>query len=110
MRELRNVVTRPANFAAGGVSQRENLGLPLRGAPPSRDLPDGVERRTTRRLLRDTNGHRQRAAELLGISRRTLSRKLKLCRIESAEGVEACPGASAAERWSDDIRLPGKTA
>lgn len=122
VRELRNVVTRSAIFATAGVIQREHLGLPLRVAPPpgldeegSDDQLDGVERRTILRVLRETNGHRQRAAEVLGISRRTLSRKLKLYRIESEEGGEAPLGARVAdkklaERWNHDLRLPGKTA
>ena len=44
---------------------------------PSANL-DGMEKNTILRVLAQTNGHQQRAAELLGISRRTLSRKLKL--------------------------------
>jgi DNA-binding NtrC family response regulator len=39
---------------------------------------DGMEKSTILRVLAQTNGHQQKAAELLGISRRTLSRKLKL--------------------------------
>ena len=39
---------------------------------------DGVEKTMILRVLAQTNGHQQKAAELLGISRRTLSRKLKL--------------------------------
>ena len=39
---------------------------------------DGMEKTTILRVLAQTNGHQQKAAELLGISRRTLSRKLKL--------------------------------
>ena len=39
---------------------------------------DGMEKTTILRVLAQTNGHQQRAADLLGISRRTLSRKLKL--------------------------------
>jgi transcriptional regulator with GAF, ATPase, and Fis domain len=38
---------------------------------------DGMERRMIFDALRATGGHQQRAAERLGISRRTLSRKLK---------------------------------
>ncbi len=39
---------------------------------------DGMEKTTILQVLAQTNGHQQKAAELLGISRRTLSRKLKL--------------------------------
>jgi DNA-binding NtrC family response regulator len=45
-------------------------------ASPS-DL-DGLERETILRVLDETGGRRQRAAERLGISRLTLSRKLKV--------------------------------
>ena len=50
--------------------------VPTAGIPTA-DL-DGMEKNTILRVLAQTNGHQQRAAELLGISRRTLSRKLKL--------------------------------
>ena len=41
---------------------------------------DGLEQQTIRRVLAQTGGHQQKAADLLGISRRTLIRKLKLYR------------------------------
>ena len=46
---------------------------------------EGIERSTIMRVLAETNGHQQRAADLLGISRRTLSRKLKLYGMESRQ-------------------------
>ena len=46
---------------------------------------DGLERQTILDALEKTAGHHQKAADLLGISRRTLSRKLKLYRLQSIE-------------------------
>jgi transcriptional regulator with PAS, ATPase and Fis domain len=87
VRELRNVVTKAAVLARGEEILGNDLLLaplraPVETAPavpmvPSANL-DGMERNTILRVLAQTNGHQQRAAELLGISRRTLSRKLKL--------------------------------
>jgi DNA-binding NtrC family response regulator len=39
---------------------------------------DGLEREAILAALLKTEGHHQQAADLLGISRRTLSRKLKI--------------------------------
>jgi two-component system response regulator HydG len=86
VRELRNVVTKAAVLARGpeiatGDFMLAPLRVPAQSAPvatvPSANL-DGMEKNTILRVLAQTNGHQQRAAELLGISRRTLSRKLKL--------------------------------
>jgi DNA-binding NtrC family response regulator len=53
----------------------------LEVAPAPALLPggalEGVEKQAILAILRQTQGHRQRAADILGISRRTLSRKLK---------------------------------
>jgi len=86
VRELRNVVTKAAVLARDSEIGAGDLLLvpqraPAEAAPvttvPSANL-DGMEKNTILRVLAQTNGHQQRAAELLGISRRTLSRKLKL--------------------------------
>jgi DNA-binding NtrC family response regulator len=86
VRELRNVVTKAAVLARDAEIGSEDLLLappraPAESAPiftvPTANL-DGMEKSTILRVLAQTNGHQQRAAELLGISRRTLSRKLKL--------------------------------
>ena len=89
-RELRNVVTKAAVLARDPEIGAGDLLLAPRRAPlsaatvltvpsalPSENL-DGMEKTTILRVLAQTNGHQQKAAELLGISRRTLSRKLKL--------------------------------
>jgi DNA-binding NtrC family response regulator len=96
LRELRNLVTRAAILSADDVLRSEQLELPRASvvempsrpvgfdAPPERVEPeagsalDEMEKRMIIETLKKTDGHHQKAAELLGISRRTLSRKLKL--------------------------------
>jgi len=88
VRELRNVVTRAAIY-----SSEEEIGpgdLPqeiLGKRTPTVDADqmgacslDGLEQNTIFKVLAQTGGHQQKAAEILGISRRTLIRKLKLYR------------------------------
>ena len=83
VRELRNVVTTAMIHAKGYEIGSHDLG----GMEPahhasSRDGSGlqlaGLEREAIREALRQTGGHHQQAADLLGISRRTLTRKLKL--------------------------------
>jgi transcriptional regulator with PAS, ATPase and Fis domain len=82
IRELRNVIAKVAMLASGpeiGASavmaelsaeqQKTNITV------PSGDLQD-MERQMVLKALENTGGHRAKAAEQLGISRRTLSRKL----------------------------------
>jgi len=86
VRELRNVVTTALIHATDYVIQARDLDLegrarpsPVAGRPGGLSL-DSLERDTILQALRTTGGHCQQAADLLGISRRTLSRKLKLYR------------------------------
>jgi DNA-binding NtrC family response regulator len=83
VRELRNVVTSALIHAKGYVLTGEDVG----GLSPARAFNlrpagalrlDGLEREAIFAALRKTGGHCRRAADLLGISRRTLSRKLKI--------------------------------
>ena len=85
VRELRNIITKAAVLARDDEIQSEDMMLGqvnLEKQASSADTVspnlDGMEKNTILRVLAQTNGHQQRAAELLGISRRTLSRKLKL--------------------------------
>jgi DNA-binding NtrC family response regulator len=82
VRELRNVVTAALVDARNYQVTLEDLppleGAPVRG-PAESDLGE-VEREAILAALHRTSGHHQKAADLLGISRRTLTRKLKLYR------------------------------
>ncbi|HEV2690935.1 MAG TPA: sigma-54 dependent transcriptional regulator [Bryobacteraceae bacterium] len=87
VRELRNAVTKAAVLSRDAEIRGEDLVLGRPNASHSPEvangvstLPnlDGMEKSAILKVLAQTNGHQQRAADLLGISRRTLSRKLKL--------------------------------
>jgi len=97
VRELRNVVIQASMIAEGSEIKPSDLSpeitvaadipqaFPLRSPKPTKitvqstvtDLEE-LEKQTILRALSLTNGHQGHAAEQLGISRRTLSRKLKL--------------------------------
>ena len=78
VRELRNVMTRAAVMRTGRRIEIHDLALPLeRSVAPSKSL-DAMEQRLIEEALQATGGHQGRAAESLGISTRTLSRKLKV--------------------------------
>jgi len=73
-----------AGAMAGATSGATNANRNGNGPVDGPNL-EGIERSTIMRVLAETNGHQQRAADLLGISRRTLSRKLKLYGMESRQ-------------------------
>jgi DNA-binding NtrC family response regulator len=83
VRELRNVMERAVLLANGGVIQARDL--PLHDAQaPARGGPNGevvslaeVERRHIESVLSRTNWHQGRAATVLGISSKTLYRKIR---------------------------------
>jgi transcriptional regulator with PAS, ATPase and Fis domain len=112
VRELRNVITRAAILAQGDAITCRDLNLPMINgngfhAQDDGDTNlDGLERQTILRVLTETSGHRQRAAAILGISRRTLSRKLKQYQLEESS-VEEIP---IGRTWAHGRELPGKTA
>ena len=63
----------------GGYSYLDlSASMPIASSAVPLENLDGMEKTAILRVLAQTNGHQQKAAELLGISRRTLSRKLKL--------------------------------
>jgi len=112
IRELRNTIIQAAVMARGREVQASDIHIrpamaALRAAleAPAPSLAPAVfhngdspmhtehvnlnhmERRMIYEALRTTGGHQQRAAVKLGISRRTLSRKLKLYESEQMEAV-----------------------
>jgi len=87
VRELENVVARALALNASGVIMPDDLPEHLRGAPPAAPGPAGVvvhdrptlaelERRYAAQVLQETGGNKTRAAEILGIDRKTLYRLL----------------------------------
>jgi len=94
VRELRNAVTRAAALCTGPVLRAEHFALgvaaDVRSCPPA--PPHGVssvrrelqvfERERILAALEKTDGNQTRAAELLGVSRRTLTNKLNAHAIE----------------------------
>ncbi len=83
LRELKNVVTGCAILASGDTIGVDDLPAAVRGGPrvPEQKRSyrlDVLEQQTIDEVLSVTGGHHGKAAELLGISSRTLSRKLKV--------------------------------
>ncbi|MBE3073024.1 MAG: sigma-54-dependent Fis family transcriptional regulator, partial [Acidobacteria bacterium] len=82
VRELENTVERLVLFSRGSIVEVSDLPAPFHeaAAPPMdqmfADLPtlDQIERRYLLHVLDQVNGNRTRAAEVLGIDRRTLYR------------------------------------
>jgi two-component system NtrC family response regulator/two-component system response regulator HydG len=91
VRELENFIERAVIMHAGSKTMPFDAPGARRGDPTPEQTARGVrERWSLERLereyildiLRETNGHQVRAAEILGIDRRTLYRKLKQYREE----------------------------
>ncbi|HUA82309.1 MAG TPA: sigma-54 dependent transcriptional regulator [Bryobacteraceae bacterium] len=92
VRELRNVVVRAAVFASGReivpADLPEEFSQSSFGADLHRlaSLPD-LERSAIVQALQESHGHQQKAATRLGISRRTLQRKIKSYRLTTERVV-----------------------
>ena len=83
VRELRNLVGKAAIFAEGPSIGAADLALAEQNlASPSGYTPvfslERIEREMVFKALAEAKGHHYTAAKLLGISTRTLSRKLKM--------------------------------
>lgn len=82
VRELENVLERAMIFAEGALLEARDLDLPAAAgdAPPQQPKPEtlaSVERRAVAAALQRWEGNRTRAAEELGIGRRTLQNKIR---------------------------------
>jgi transcriptional regulator with PAS, ATPase and Fis domain len=94
VRELRNLVARVAVQANVAEIQASQISAGMAGSPAAqRQIAsiavgnlDSMEEQMIIRALERTGGHRGQAADQLGISRRTLSRKLKEYNIEITPG------------------------
>jgi transcriptional regulator with PAS, ATPase and Fis domain len=97
VRELRNLVARVAVQSNHPEIQPEQIGAAMSGSPTaqrqSASMPvgnlDSMEEQMIIRALERSGGHRGQAADQLGISRRTLSRKLKEYNIDISPGEGA---------------------
>ncbi len=80
VRQLENLVRRLAALGPGGPVSRDDLQLEQQvgGAAEQESAElDEIERRQILRVLEQTGGNKTRAAEILGIQRRTLYKKLE---------------------------------
>jgi len=107
VRELRNVIAKIAmatdeRLITGAAVQAELCGENAverrsSGAVPLGNL-DNMEEQMIIRALQQTGGHRAQAAERLGISRRTLSRKLREYEIDLSSDAMATLGTISEEQ------------
>jgi DNA-binding NtrC family response regulator len=81
VRELKHVIERMVVMAKGGNLALKDLPLEVRHAPPASEKAilskTDAEIENIRRVLAKTNGNQSKAAELLGVTRKTLFNKIK---------------------------------
>jgi len=104
VRQLEQYVTRlmlapagtrvPFETPSPSLAARAALPSLIEGARAARWTLDALEREYIERVLTEEGGHQSRAAERLGIDRRTLYRKLKQYR--AADAAPSCGGATSA--------------
>jgi len=113
VRELRNCIFRAVMVAKNAHSEvnAEDLKLQLSTSsgngrnPLSRDL-DQMERQIVFEALERSGGNQGKAAQALGISRRTLLRKLKGYRENEAEPTVGSLGAEQQHYYRKETRTP----
>lgn len=113
VRELRNVVFRAVMQAANPAVEvtADDLELPVASSdeqpagPLSGDLSQ-VERQMIYQALERCKGNQGQAAEALGISRRTLIRKLKLYRASGMDAPAGAIGPSQQRYYRAHLEIP----
>jgi DNA-binding NtrC family response regulator len=109
IRELRNILSKVCVESADSQIDWEQIADELRSdAVPASSAPsalnasgcdlESVEAQAIRKALEQTGGHRTRAAEKLGISRRTLTRKLKDFNFDSPHAGAGSLGSISLEQ------------
>ena len=107
VRELKNVISKAAMTAEGDVIKLSDLprevlhsqGEDSSTAPLLEGDLDGMERRMIEQALKRSSGDQTQAAKQLGISRRTLSRKLKAYSAEASKMPVLGKFASREQRY-----------
>jgi len=83
IRELENCIRRVLAFSRGPILGPESLNVPAAARGPQQGLPPApvsfrdMERQLVEKTLESTGGNRTRAAEILGISLRTIRNKIR---------------------------------
>jgi DNA-binding NtrC family response regulator len=80
VRELENVLERAAIMTTESFIRLVDLPVLIRESSPGRPIPmtlEHVERRHIESVLKEYNGNRSKASQILGISRRALIRKIQ---------------------------------
>lgn len=112
VRELRNVIFRAVLQGQNAQEQITADDLEIPGTRPREiaaeepgDL-DGMERQMIFQALEKNNGNQGKAAEALGISRRTLLRKLKSYREEGTDAPAGTLSVNQQRYYRADLALP----
>jgi DNA-binding NtrC family response regulator len=105
VRELRNVIERVVLLSRGGSREIRAQDLPLAALPATPRLPVGeavtladLERHHIGAVLAQMNWHQGHAARVLGISSKTLYRKIREYGFERPRGVSGSASESGAAR------------
>jgi two-component system response regulator AtoC len=95
IRELENILERALIYCEDGLIREEDLDLRAgpSGADPAASMPlEELEKQAVIAALEKAGGNRTRAAELLGVTRKTILNKLKRFGLTAGDAGAANPG------------------